>query len=49
MRTDSLKKTRLIKSYNKKFKMLYQIYRIFVDLVAWIARTTYKCCKKTAT
>lgn len=28
LRTDALRKAKLTKAYNKKFKMLYQIYRI---------------------
>lgn len=47
LRTDTLQKIRLIKTYNKKFKMFYQMYRILKDLFAWVARKVYRCCRKT--
>lgn len=33
LRTDTLRKIRLVKTYNKKFKMFYQVYRIVADFI----------------
>lgn len=47
MKTDALREMRLVKSYNKKFKMFYQMYRILSDIFGTIARFGVRCCKKT--
>lgn len=49
IRTDVLRTKKLDKSYSKKFKIFYQIYKIVAELLGWIGRTVYKCFKKTAT
>ena len=48
LRTNTLQKIRLVKNYNKKFKMFYQIYRILADFFGWIGRAFYRCGRKTA-
>lgn len=47
MKTDALRQIRLIKSYNKKFKMFYQLYRIVSDLMSGVGRFVSRCCRKT--
>lgn len=47
MKTEALRKVRLTKSYNKKFKMFYQIYKILSEGFKSIARCLYNLGKKT--
>lgn len=46
LQTENLNEKRLAKTYLRRFKMLYQIYRLIVDLFRWILRKLYQCCRK---
>lgn len=48
IKAQQLQEIRLIKSYNKRFKMFYQIYRLAAEVFIWLGNLVYKCCHQTA-